>query len=340
MANKLQYPVTRVPVNDGIPGSMMMDAAAVSGGLAFLVGELEKRDEKLHEPMTSITWPRDMPVKTGGGWVDSVSVFDVSYASADGSNDGLIGGETNDLPMVQADIGKDSYRVFQWGHIVSVPLIDQQKLQKIGRSLDDILNKGLHLAHDKMLDRNVYTGIAKAGSYGLVNDPLISTVSAAPHTVGSTDTEWVNKTPDEILADVNRVLLSTWEACEFDLSGMANHILIPPAQYTKLVSTKVGVTGDKSILQFLLENNLGNNQNVDLFIAPSVWCVGAGTGGKDRMVAYCNNEDRVRFDITVPLQRLLTQASAQHLAYLTPYVTQFSELQWPYRQHAIYMDGI
>ena len=121
---KLQYPVVRVPVNDGLPGNFMMDASSVSGGMAFLVGELEKRDEKLHEPLTSITWPRDMPVKTGGGWVDSVSVMDVSYASGEGSNDGLIGNESNDLPMIQADIGKDTYKVFQWGHLVSVPLID------------------------------------------------------------------------------------------------------------------------------------------------------------------------------------------------------------------------
>ena len=338
MAKKSQFPVLKVPVNDGLPGNMMLDANSISGGMAFLVGELEKRDEKLHEPLTSITWPRDMPVRTGGGWVDSVSVFDVSYASGEGSNDGLIGGETNDLPMIQADISKDSYRVFQWGHIVSVPLIDQQRLQKIGRSLDDILNKGLHLVHDKMLDKNVYTGISKSGAYGLVNDPLISTVSAA--TKAATGTTWAVATPDEILADVNAVLLATWEASEMDLSGMANHILVPPAQYALLVERKVGVTGDKSILQFLLENNLGKNQGNDLFIAPSVWCKAAGTGNTDRLVAYCNNEDRVRFDITVPLQRLLTQASAAHLAYLTPYVTQFSELQWLYRQHAMYMDGI
>ena len=338
MAKKSQFPVLKVPVNDGLPGNMMLDANSISGGMAFLVGELEKRDEKLHEPLTSITWPRDMPVRTGGGWVDSVSGFDVSYASGEGSNDGLIGGETNDLPMIQADISKDSYRVFQWGHIVSVPLIDQQRLQKIGRSLDDILNKGLHLVHDKMLDRNVYTGISKSGAYGLVNDPLISTVSAA--TKAATGTTWAVAAPDEILADVNAVLLATWEASEMDLSGMANHILVPPAQYALLVERKVGVTGDKSILQFLLENNLGKNQGNDLFIAPSVWCKAAGTGNTDRLVAYCNNEDRVRFDITVPLQRLLTQASAAHLAYLTPYVTQFSELQWPYRQHAMYMDGI
>ena len=338
MPNK--FPVMSVPVTDGLPNVMMMDAASISGGMAFLVGELEKRDEKLHEPLTSITWPRDMPVKTGGGWVDSVSVFDVSYATSGGTNDGLIAGETNDLPMMQADISKDTYRVLQWGHILSVPLIDQQKLQKIGRNLDEILNKGLHLAYDKAIDRSVYTGIAKAGTHGLVNDPNITAVVADPHTSGGTDTRWTGKTPDEILADVNRLLLGTWTASEYDLSGMANHILMPPAQYAYIVKTKVGVTGDKSILQFLLENNIGKNQGVEVVIAPCQYCVGAGTGGADRMVGYCNDVDRVRFDITVPLQRMLTQASARDMAYLTPYVSQFSELQWPYRQHAMYVDGI
>lgn len=340
MATKNAFPTVAVPTSDGMPNVMMMDAASIAGGMAFLVGELEKRDEKLHEPLTSITWARDMPVKTGGGWVDSVSVFDVSYASEGGQDGGLMGGETNDLPMIQADIGKDTYKVFQWGHILKVPLIDQAKLQKIGRSLDEVLNKGLHLVHDKMIDRSVYIGFADRGSYGLVNDPGITTVTAAPHTVGGTDTQWKYKSPDEILEDVNRAILGTWEASEYDLSGMANHILLPPEQYAYIVKTKVGVTGDKSILTYLLENNIGHNQGEDPFIAPSVWCKGAGTGGSDRLVAYRNDIDRVRFDITVPLQRLLTQASARDMAYLTPYVTQFSELQWPYRQHAMYIDGI
>lgn len=341
MAKAMQFPVVPVPVTDGIQAGMMMDAASVSGGMAFLVGELEKRDEKFHEPLTSTTWPRDMPVKTGGGWVDSVSSFDVSYASTGGTDGGLMGGESNELPIIQADIGKDSYKTFTWGHTLKVPLIDQQRLQKIGRSLDEVLTKGLHLAHDKMLDQSVYMGFPDRGSYGLVNNPNIPSVTAAESASAPSDkTLWVNKTPDEILADVNRIQLATWTAAEYDLSGMANHILIDPANYAYIVHTKVGVTGDKSILTYLLENNLGHNQGVDLVIVPSKWCTGAGTGQKNRMVGYCNDTDRVRFDITVPLQRMLTQASAEHLAYLTPYVTQFSEVQWPYTQHAMYVDGI
>lgn len=339
MADISKFPALRVPTGDAFPSGFMMDAASIATGMAFLRGELEKFDEKLHHPMTSTTWPRDLPVKTGGGWVDAVSMFDVSYAFSGGNNKGLIGGETNLLPRVQADIAKESVRTFVWGLNLVVPYLDQQKLQKIGRNLEEILDKGLRLAYDKMMDQNAYTGIAE-NAYGLVNDPNITTVSAAPHTPGGTDTEWVYKTPDEILADVNRLILATWEASEYDLTGMANHILMPPAHYAYLVKTKVGVTGDKSILTFLKENNIGKDQGVEPFFAPSTWCKNAGTGGADRMVGYCNDVDRVRFDITVPLQRIMTQADANSLAYLSPYVSQFSEIQWPYRTHAMYMDGI
>lgn len=333
-----RFPTVALP--GGMRAQNYMTDAAISGGMAFLVGELEKRDEKLYEPLSSITWPRDIPVKTGGGLVDSVAVFDVSYATTGGTSGGLIGGEANDLPIMQADIGKESARTFTWGHILKVPLVDQEKLQQIGRSLDEILDKGIHLAHDKKVDENVYVGFENSGSYGLVNNPTIAVSAAAPHTQGGTDTAWVHKTADEILQDINALMLDTWMASGYDVTGMANHILLPPAQYAHLVKTKVGVTGDKSILTFLLENNIGISQGVELCIAPCPFLIGAGANGSDRMVAYANAEDRVRFEMTSPLRRVMTQADVSQLAYLTPYMAQFSEVVWVYKQHARYMDGI
>ena len=327
-----------VTMDAGLSGGAFVTDAAISGGLAFLVGELEKRDEKLHEPLTSVTWAQDIPIRSGGGFVDNVSTFDVSYATSGGSNEGIMGGATNDLPIMQADIGKTLVRTFTWGHVLKVPYIDQQKLSQIGRSLDDILSNGIQLAYDKTLDQSTYRGFPQHGSYGLVNSPMIMSYMAAAGAGGST--RWANKTPDEILVDVNRLISLTWSQSEYDLSGMANHILLPIPQYEALVSRKVGVTGDKSILTFLLENNIGRDQGVTLAIKPRRWCTGAGVGGTDRMVGYANNIDRVRFDMTVPINRILTQVSAEQLAYLTPYVAQWSEINWIYTQHAAYVDGI
>lgn len=334
-----QFDLSKFPVLtlDAAPGGVM---AFDAGGMAFLVGELEKRDPTLNEPLTAVTWQRDMPVKTGGGFVDSVASFNVSYGSSGGTDDGLMGQDSNELPVIQADVGKDTVPVFIWGHILKVPMIDQEKLQKVGRSLEQIYDKGLRLAHDKKLDENVYYGFPRHGTYGLVNNPNVSVVTAEPHTSGGTDTEWEKKNPDEILADVNAVLVGTITASEFDNRGMANHILIPWEQFTAISTRKVGVTGDKSILTYLEENNIAKKQGIELTILPAKQCKGAGTGGKDRMVAYRNDEDMVRMNITVPLKRLFTQVSAEHIAYLTPFVTQFSALEWLYMTHAMYVDGI
>lgn len=333
-------PTSAVNIQGGgvIPRSMKAQDSMISGGMAFLIGELEKRDPKLREPLTSITWARDIVAKTGGGWVESTSAYNVSYATTGGGTNGIINGQTNDIPIMQADIGKDVYKVFSWGHILKVPFVDQQKLQGIGRQLDDILDKGIRLNHDKTVDMNVYTGFPDFGTYGLVNNPQVTAVSAVES--ADSETKWSKKTPDEILMDINKVMTDTWAASGYDLTGMANHILIPPEHYAYLVSQKISEAGNISILQFLLENNIGKNQGIELFIAPSRWCIGAGTAGTDRMVAYANDEDRVQFDITVPLSRVMTQPSVNDLAYLTAYAGQFGEVKFLYLSPAMYVDGI
>jgi hypothetical protein len=315
-----------------------MDAAGAASGMAFLVGELEKQDTRLLEPMTSITAPRDIIMKPGGGWVSNTSNVFVDYATTGNDEDSIIGGETTNIPTSQANITKDVFKVHTFAEILRAPLFDDLKLQQVGRSLTQILDDGLRLNYNKILDRNVYVGIAKTNTYGLVNNPNITAASVA---VGaSTKTTWKDKTPDEILYDVNKIMTDTWAASEYDLSGMSNHILIPPAQYAYLVSTKVSNAGNVSILEFLLANNIGKNQGIELCICPSRWCIGAGVGETDRMVAYVNAENRVNMDLTVPLSRVMTAPNVQSASYETLYAAQIGQVKFLYTQCAKYGDGI
>ena len=312
--------------------------AASSGGMAFLVGELEKRDPKIREPLSSVTWARDIVAKTGGGWVEFTSTMNVSYATAGPNDDGIIGGETNEIPIMQADVGKDIYKVFSWANILKIPFVDNEKLQNIGRSLDDILDKGIRLNYNKTIDKNVYTGFSAAKTTGLVNDANVIAASVAAGASGST--AWNQKTPDEILNDVNQLIVAGWAASEYDLTGMPNHILIPPSQYAYIVSTKVSAAGNVSILKFLLENNIGKDQGVNISIMPSRWCIGAGTGATDRMVVYVNDEDMLNFDLPVPLSRIMTQPVVQEVSYLTAYAAQMGQVKFLYFQPPRYGDGI
>lgn len=326
-------------LSDGSLGSgRVLDAAGISTGMAFLEGELEKRDPKIREPLTSVTWPRDIVAESGGGWVDFTSTMNVDYATSGGNDNSLVGGATDVISLVQANINKDVYKVFTWAQGMKIPFVDSQKFQTIGRSIDSILDRGVRLNYNKSVDQLVYRGFTSVGFTGLVNDANIVRSTAPNGAAGSS--LWQNKTVDEILWDVNKTLTEAWAASEYDESAIPNHLLLPPDKYAYIVSTRIGTSGNENILDYLLRNNLATNRGGNLYIAPCRWCSGAGTGNTDRMVAYVNDRDKVYFDLPVPLTRAMTQPVALQFAYITIYAAQMGQVKWLYYQPARYMDGI
>ena len=319
-------------------GVRVVDEAGITTGMAFLVGELEKRDMKIREPLTSVTWPRDIVAKTGGGWVDFTSTLSVDYATSGNNQNGLVSGQTDDIALMQANIQKDVYKVFTWAQGMKIPFVDNQKMQTIGRSIDAILDKGIRLNYNKALDQLVYTGFSNVDTVGIVNNPNITSGLATAGTSGNTT--WKDKTVDEILWDINEAITLAWAASEYDDSALSNHILLPPAKYSYIASTRIGTSGDESILSYVLKNNISVNQGHDLQIYPCRWCTGAGTSGKDRMVVYVNDEDKVYFDLPVPLTRAMTQPVALQFSYVTIFAAQMGVVKFLYTEPARYVDGI
>lgn len=113
--------------------------AAVSSGMAYLTGELEKMDPKVREPLTSVTWQRDIVAKTGGGWVDYTSTFDVDYATSGANGNSITAPGATTIPVMQVNTGKNLYKVNTWMHAMQIQFIDQAKLKQIGRNLEDLL---------------------------------------------------------------------------------------------------------------------------------------------------------------------------------------------------------
>lgn len=324
---------------------MALDSAGLASGQAFLTGELEKRDPRLLEPLTSVTWMRDIVAQTGGGYVDFTSNYFVDYATSGANQYGIINGSANNIPIIQANVSKDTFPVFTWANNIKIPFLDQQKMSQIGRSLDQIFDKGLRLNYNKTLDQNVYFGFPEHGTYGLVNNPNV-TSGLANDTGSGASRKWADKTPEEIMSDINGVLVSTWAASEYDLEGMANHILLPPAVYSDLNNRLISSAGSQSILSYLTENNIAKAQGRPLVIVPARQCIAQGTetvsgeGSSDRLVAYVNDEDKVSFDLPVPLTRAMTQPDVNQLAYITAYIGLIGTVKFKYFQTAHYLDGI
>lgn len=324
---------------NGVNKACAMDAAGIASGQAFLVSELEKRDTLVRTPLTSYTYTRDIPIRVGGGWAEFVSAMGVGYGVTGGSGDGIVtAGSADGIPMVQADFGKDLWKT----HMVSVGTrvfwIDQMRGNMTGRNMDTLLRDGVRMTYDKHMDENVYVGFAAYGSTGLLNNADVTVTNAATGAGGSAT--WATKTPDEILKDVNDAILAAWAASEYDLDAIPNHIVLPYEQYNYIATTKVSQLAEKTILTFLLENNVAKVNGGDLFIGATAWADGAGVGGADRMVVYCNKERYVAVDELVPLTRAMTTANAERFSYDTAYAGNVSEVETFYPMTMIYVDGI
>jgi hypothetical protein len=319
-----------------MPGgnAMTMDAAGIASGMAFLTSELEKRDPLIRKPLTSVTYPRDIVVKSGGGWVDYVSAQAVGYGITGGSGSSpLQAGGSNGLPIVQANLEKGLYKAHTFAAALRVMWVDMQKANYIGRSLDQLLQEGMRTAYDKHMDQNVYTGMEEYGSTGLVNNPDVTETSVTGGT-------WATKTKEQILADINSALTAVWEAAEYDEDAMPNHILLPYEQYTYIMNTMVTDLATETILDYVLKNNVANKNGKSLYIGAARWCKGAGTGGTDRMVVYVNHERFLQVEELVPLARVMSQPNATEFCYDTAYAANLSEVELFYPQTMQYFDGI
>lgn len=311
-----------------------MDAAGIASGQAFLTGELEKRDMLVRTPLTSFTYTRDIPIRVGGGWAEYVSAMNVGYGITGGSGDNLIQAASVDgIPLVQANFGKDLWKT----HIISAGTrifwVDMQRGNMTGRNLDTLLRDGLRMTYDKHMDENTYVGFARYGTTGLINN--------ADVTVTSASTTFANATsPDDILDIINTAILDAWAAAGYDLDAIPNHLIMPYEQYNYIATTRIGQLAEKTILTFLLENNVAKQNGSDLYIGATAWCKAAGAGNADRMVVYCNKERYIAMDELVPLTRAMTTPNAERFSYDTAYAGNVSEVEVFYTQPIVYVDGI
>lgn len=316
------------------------DADAVSSGLAFLQSELEKLDPLLREPLTNTTYPRDIEIESGGGWVEATSAFNVDYAVTGGQADG-VGGIQNNIRRIQADFSKDIYKVLPYEVSMSIKIQDQLRGAVTGRSIEQVYDDGIRLDYDKYMDINTYLGQSAYGTTGLVNDPNITATSVAAGE--STSTEWPKKTPQEILNDIDDAIVSGWKAAQYDNSAIPNHILINPSNFAYINRTILsvnGVPGGISLLKYLLENNIAKAKGVDLFIGECRFCEGAGTGSTNRMVCYVNAKRFVGMDVPVPLSRVMTQPNVNTGSYDSLYMANVGQVKIHYYEPMIYRDGI
>ena len=313
---------------------------AIATGATFLVSELERREPDIKQPLTSVTYPRDIPLKVGGGWVEYVTALNIDFGVTGGASNGLVNAPgANGIPVVQMNLEKDTFSTHVFTTLLRVPFFDMQRMQVTGKSLDALLTDGIRLSYDKHMDANVYIGLDRYGTEGLLNNSNVIASDVADNEAG-TSKRWADKTADEILKDINDGLIAVWTAAQYDMSAIPNHVLIPHEQYNALATRKVSPIAEKTILEFLLENNIAKRNGTELFIGACPFCNGRGASNTDRMVIYRHDERFLAVEELVPLSRIMTQPNTNELSYDSVYSANISEVELFYNQTIRYYDGI
>ena len=320
------------------------DEMTIDSTGAFLIGELERLDQKLHEPLVSITWTRDIDLREDVTIADEASSFTNSAFAAAGSMNSsgknFVGKNSNAIAGIALDIGKTSQPLYLWAMEIGYTIPELLSAQQLGRPVDEQKFKGMQLKHQMDIDEMVYIGDTVVGKEGLLNSSLVTAGFVDPGV--STTTQWTTKTADEILEDVNTLIQECWQSSGYAICP--SKLLLPPAQFAYITSQKVSTAGNVSILTFLEDNSIAlkvNGKKLD--IQPCKWLTGRGVAAgspstaTDRMVCYTQDVDRVRYPM-VPLQR--TPLEYRSLYQLTTYFGRLGCVEFVYPETIRYADGI
>ncbi len=107
-------------------------------------------------------------------------------------------------------------------------------------------------AAEELVERVVISGDGRKGFLGLVNQSTVPQVAVANGAGGSP--LWANKTPAEILTDVNNALVSAWSTTQ--QVELHDTVLLPVTQFGIIASTPRSPNTDTTIITYLQANNI------------------------------------------------------------------------------------
>ncbi|WP_455853129.1 DUF2184 domain-containing protein [Pantoea endophytica] len=308
-----------------------VDRATIDSTGAFLVGELERMDQTLNMPLTSVKWTRDMPLRSDISIADEVSSFtNTDFASVGGPNPNgknWLGKKATAIPGIELDIQPTRNNLTPWAQEVGWTVLELASAQKIGRPIDTQKYEGMKLKFAMDTDEQVYIGDTELGVAGLLNLPSVLPIAAAGAWTATTD-------PDVIVQDINLVLTAAWVDSGYAVCPAK--IGLAPELFGLLASKKVSSAGNISVLEYVKINTIAFQENGEpLEIVSMKWASKRGVAGAHRIVAYTQDEKYVRFPM-VPL--LNTPLEYRGMQQLTVYYGKLGQVETPYSNTIAYLD--
>lgn len=270
----------------------MVDAQQALGFLVSQTSSIEAQVYEIQYP--DIQYPNLIPVDTSANeWAKSVTY----YSSDKTGKAGWFHHYAKDLHVADVERAR---------HEVAIEMADigyRYTLEELGvasmipgTNLSAERASAARRAYEEFVENIAFRGDATKNLNGLINYPGVTIVNAAEVTGGNTD--WDDKTADEILKDVNDALTGVYTASL--TVEMADTILMPINALTLLASKRIPDTS-MTIIEFLLKNNVYTfTTGRPLTLRGVRGLETAGVGGVGRMVVYRRDPAVIKMHIPMP----------------------------------------
>jgi hypothetical protein len=298
-------------------------------GLSFLLSQLTYIEQTLYEKKyKAITYPDIVPVSNEAGeWAESVTYFYMDGAAIAE----FVGSKSLDVPI--AEIGTEKVTIPVELGATGYEYSDEELRQAIQlqRDLPTLKGTTARRAYEELAQRTAMFGDTSHNLPGFLNNVNVTAGVVVDQGAG---TEWVNKTPDEILFDITDFMGDIFvDSLQVE---RPNKLGLPTAQWNYIVNTPRTEQSDTTIAQWLVANNVYLQSMDDIIPMPEL--TGAGVNDSDRMMAYDMDSDKVIFHIPMPLR--FSEPQRKGRGFEVPGEFKIGGIEFRYPGSARYADGI
>lgn len=233
---------------------------------------------------------------TGPEWVKSITYFSLdAVGRAEWVNAGA-----DDVPHAELVRAQTEATVAMAAIGYGWNLEELAQAQMLGIDLSARKAQAARRASEEKIDDVAFFGDPAKGFYGVTNNPDATAGDVAATGAGSS-TEWADKTPGQILADVNALLNGVFE--DSNTVELAGTLLLPIAQMNDIGQRLLNDSSEITVLAWLRQNNVYTLETgQQLAIRAVRGLESAGDGGTARMVAYRNDEEVLRLNMPMPFR--------------------------------------
>lgn len=223
----------------------------------------------------------------------------------------IISAYADDLPRADVNGKETTIPVRSLGISYGYNLDEIQASQLTGAGLDTRRASAARRGTEEKINQIAFFGDSESGMPGFFDNPNIP-VAAVVNPGGGT--QWVNKTADQILTDMNDITNDVWT--NTFMAEQASAILLPPSQWALISTTPRSANSDTTVLEYFVKNSpfISSTEQV----IPVNECAAANnpTLATDAMVAYDRNPDKLQLEIPVELEYLPVQQ--RNLEFVIP----------------------